>query len=341
MLTTLRGHVEMDPMAVPQAASMATGRDDRFEQMLQETVDAPIETEPAVAEREAEAIADEPEPVAPPTDEPRERAEPDPLDDLGTATDETLASSHAAAPTGAEVTDHIRRGEPERQETAGKGSDSPRTSRPSVEPLLAAVMQHGNQTANQPFVVAPAARGIAAVGGARAAGEAVLRGTEGLAARAGAVLRAPATAAAYRTDSTAQAQLLDQARDSVFKQILMQLTGDGGEVRMRLQPPELGELDLRMVVEHGNQLSLTIAAEREDLQQLLEQHLDELKHTLQQAGLEVTSAHVQTRGEFAREQQQRQQANDDGAAAAAAGKAATKNLPRPTTIGGSGLDFWA
>ena len=62
----------------------------------------------------------------------------------------------------------------------------------------------------------------------------------------------------------------------------------------------------------------------------------------QQAGLEVTSAHVQTRGEFAREQQQRQQANDDGAAAAAAaGKAATTDLPRATTIGGSGLDFWA
>jgi flagellar hook-length control protein FliK len=343
MLTTLRGRVEMDPMAVPLAASMAVGRDDRFEQVLQDTVAAPTTEATVSGERAEAAPAADPAPVDTPADEPRERAEPETRDDPTGAMDDPLATSHAAAPTTAEVTDHMRRGEPERQETAGKGPDSPRTSKPSVEPLLAAVMNHGHQAPAAPFVVAAASPGIAAVSGTRTAGETALRGGEVLAPRANAPLRAPGTTATYRTDNVAQAQLLDQARDSVFKQILMQLTGDGGEVRMRLEPPELGELDLRMVVEQGNKLSLTIAAERQDLQQLLEKHLDELKQTLQQAGLEVTSAHVQTRGEFAREQQQRQQSGQDGAEAAptTTKPSATTDLRRAITIGGSGLDFWA
>lgn len=333
----------MDPMAVPLAASMSVGRDERFEQVLQDTVDAPAAVEPEVRDDAELAPASEPESESPPSEEPRDRAELEPYTDQTGAAADPMSTSHAAGSPAVEVTNNIRRGESERQETAGKGTDSPRTSKPNVEPLLAAVMQHGIQPPTAAITVGTATGSVAAVGSARASGETTLRGSEGPAQRANAPLRAPGTTATYRTDNAAQAHLLDHARDSVFKQILMQLTGDGGEVRMHLDPPELGQLDLRMVVEQGNKLSLTIAAEREDLQQLLEQHLDQLKQTLQQAGLEVTSAHVQTRGEFAREQQQRQQASEDGTAAvpAATKPSTTTDLRRAITSSGSGLDFWA
>ena len=333
----------MDPMRVPLAASMAVGRDDSFEQVLEQAIAQPEpEAPPADLDDQAPATEVVEESTQPEAEAPRERdelpAEPQP-----DANDrDPLATSHATGVAEADVTDSISRGEPERQETAGKGTDSPRTSRPTAEPLIAAVVQHGNQHPGTPFVVAGAERGIAAIGGARAAGDGPTRGIDGLQQRANAPLRAPSVAAAYRTDNAAQAELIEHARDSVFKQILLQLTGDGGEMRMRLQPPELGELDLRMVVEGGNKLSLTIAAERADLQQLLEKHLDELKQTLQQAGLEVTDAAIQSRSEFARDQQQRQQAADDGAAAAAADEAEHASpAVRRVTLGGSGLDFWA
>lgn len=346
MLTNLRGHVEMDPMRIPLAASMSAGRDDSFEQVLQQTVAADEAATAAAEPDDREPIASSDE--TPPADEPvrDEAAElpPEPRTDASEPSQaDPLATSHAHLGESA-ADEPIRRGEPERQETAGKGTDSPRTSPAprSSEPLLVAFVQHQAQTPNVPLPV-ETSRGVGAVDGVRAAGSAQARGVETLQERASAALRAPATTASYRTSSTASAELLEQARDSVFKQILMQLTGDGGEMRLRLQPPELGELDLRLVVENGNQLNLTIAAERGDMTELLERHLDELKQTLQQAGLEVTGASVQTRSEFAREQRARDEARGDGQRAAAdlAPKAPT-DLPRSGGyVTATGLDFWA
>jgi flagellar hook-length control protein FliK len=344
MLITLHGRVEMDPMAVPQAASLAAWRDERFAQVLDQTVRADAEPE---VEQERDAAADEAEPAETPTapstepDRPRDEAPADASTSLDTA---QATSSHGAQPSQQpEVTESLSRGESGRQETAGKGTDSPRPSsgsRPSAEPLLVAFVQHAARP-QTPVVAGEAARGVGAVGGVRA-GEAPARGIEGPATRANTVLRAPATVAGYRTNSAASAELLEHARDSVFKQVLMQLTEGGGEMRMRLEPPDLGELDLRLVVTAGNQLTLSVSAERADVAQLLQRHLDELKHTLQQAGLDVTGASIETR----RDGGNRGHAHGGGHG----GAAHDHDQPPPAELFGArtggfvsadGLDFWA
>lgn len=346
MLITLHGRVEMDPMAVPQAASLAAWRDERFAQVLDETVRADAEPEIEV-ERERAAATDEvastETPSAPSTepDRPRDEAPGDASTSLDTA---QATSSHGAQPTQEpEVTESLSRGESGRQETAGKGTDSPRTSsgsRPSAEPLLVAFVQHAAKPTS-PVLAGESAHGVGALGGVRA-GEAPTRGIEGPAARANTVLRAPATVAGYRTSSAASAELLEHARDSVFKQVLMQLTEGGGEMRMRLEPPDLGELDLRLVVTAGNQLSLSVAAERADVAHLLQRHLDELKHTLQQAGLDVTDASIETRSDGG---------NRGHAHGGSHGGAAHDHDHPPTAapfgartggfVSADGLDFWA
>ena len=113
-------------------------------------------------------------------------------------------------------------------------------------------------------------------------------------------------------------------------------------VRVRLQPPEFGELDVRLVVENGNQLNLTIAAERADMTQLLQRHLDELKHSLQAAGLDVAGASVHTRGEGSRDGARDQRGQGGVFAGDTDEQAAATTTPR---LGGyvsaEGLDFWA
>ena len=341
MLITVRGRVAMDPTAVPLAASMQTGREDCFAQVLQQAVDGDAPTR--VDDRNPE-----PEPVEEQAPEPENEREPSPAPEAAEAPPDPTANALAADPTQpgptstpapADVHEAIRRGEPERQATAGKGADSPRTSKHTIEPLVAAVVLHTaqGQTPVAPFV--PGQRGVTAVGGVSGAATPT-RGTE--LPRGAMPLRAPAPAATLRSAAPPTAELFEQARESVFQQILMKLDRDGGEMRLRLQPPELGQLDLRLVVEDGNRLTLTIAADRDDTAQLLQRHLDELKHTLQPAGLEISGASVQTRSEFAR---------DHGGAFGQEPRHAfdgTDDEP-PTTadrrrlgyVSATGLDFWA
>ena len=342
MLINVRGRVGMDPMRVPLAASMATGRDDTFAQVLQDTVAAEEpETQPEAPARD-EVAPSEPEVAAPP---PAEAPSDDDqttttaTDLVAQANDGTVA--HAVTMQPAEVTESIRRGEPGRQETAGKGTDSPRTSSAASEPLLAAFVQQRAQPNAGVVAFAPGGK-VEAVGGVRPA-DGNGRGAATIAeARGTAALKTPAAAASYRTSGAATAELLEQARDSVFKQILMKLNGDGGEMRLRLEPPDLGELDLRLVSD-GNKLQLAIAAERQDVNDLLHRHLDALKQTLAAAGLELTGASVQTRSEFARDQQSR-----DAQAALAGGSIGGDAEDDDTTtpvrhgyVSATGLDFWA
>lgn len=344
MLTTLHGRVELDPMRVPLAASMSAGRDDRFEQVLQETVAA---DEAVAPEPVAERVDEEPEPTTDATDG-SERQSEEPRDERTLGEGRTQAAEETTNPDGSapvqaqQLVDDPHRGEPVRQETAGKGADSPRTSsaRPSSEPLLVAFVQHAAQQPAVP-VAAAASRAIGAVGATNAA-TGPTRGVDGMQQRASEALRAQATVAGYRTSSAASAELLEQARDSVFKQILLQVTDGGGEMRVRLQPPEFGELDVRLVVENGNQLNLTIAAERADMTQLLQRHLDELKHSLQAAGLDVAGASVHTRGEGPHDGARNQRGQGSAFAGDTDERAAATTTPR---LGGyvsaEGLDFWA
>lgn len=339
MLINVRGRVESDPMRVPAPAHMDTGVHDSFESMLQHAEQAPT-APPTTAAAVVEPLPTE-VPVAAEdqaVEEPPEVALPTNTDIAATLPDELPNGSSPITPES--ITDTQRRGEPERQATAGKGTDSPRTSTRPGELLLVAVVQHGAQQGNGPLVAGSSST-VQAIGAVKG-GEAATRGIDGALQQPGGLTRATPAAPGYRTSAKTSVVLLDQARDSVFKQILMKLTNGGGEMRVRLEPPDLGELDLHMLVENGNKMSLWIGAERPEVTQLLQNHLAELRQTLQAAGLEVTDAQVQTRddrggagrpthegrGNRADGKQDDQHDND------------TRSLQRRGYVTAEGLDFW-
>ncbi|MFK7738699.1 MAG: flagellar hook-length control protein FliK [Planctomycetota bacterium] len=290
------------------------------------------------------------ESAAPP--EAPERSERPSLDNETDGDMHADAERALDAQQGVTLTENNRRGEAvQSEETAGKGTGSPRTSTAPHEaaPLPASV---------QPQDLGDTATGLAG-GSWNAASAANARGSETNAAavrgavasgalETGSGLRTKSAQAGYGARSAATLQMLDQSRDSVFKQILMKLNNDGGgDLRMTLQPPELGELDVRLTVDGGNRLTLMIAAERSDLSQVLQRNLDELKQSLQANGLDVQGAEIQTREEFARRDQQASnpshggdegQTSQDGSETA---KDAARHAASAGYVTADGLDFWA
>jgi flagellar hook-length control protein FliK len=314
-----------------------------LDQVVQDAPATEVEQRPADVASARDEQAEEPvtDSAAELPPEPRQ-----PVDDhlesgADAATDDVMSHERAAAP---EVTETLRRGESERRESAGKGPDSPRTSAAKGsgnEPLLAAVAQRSGPDRVLPSAVTNGNSGPAAIGAGKA-GDAPTRGFDAGQARPTTPTRAAAVAPGYRTDTAAGAELLEHARDSVFKQILLQLDAEGGEMRVRLQPPELGELDLRLLVEHGNKLTLTIAAERADLTLLLQKHLGELKQALEASGLEVTDAHVHQRDAGAARDDGGFRSRDGRASRDAANDAAAAvTTLRRSYVTAEGLDFWA
>ena len=343
MVITQYGRVEVDPMRLPQAASMRTGLEDTFQSRLQEAwqqterAEAPaprqpeqkVESKPAEARQapRAEAEPDEPdaEPTATPTSADPVSEQPQPVADE----------------TAAQIQPNTHWEEAERRVEAGKGSASSQTFT-DVEAAGAA-----------PTTTLPtSAQTLAALGAVQAAAAARSQSAAPVTATVtrtpiDAVAAAKTVAAAketpgYRTMNAQSVNLLEQARDSVFKQILFKLGKDGGEMRMRLEPPELGELDLHMVVEKGGNLRLSIGADRPEMQQLLAAHLDELKQTLQQNGFAVTHAEVRAQSDGAGRNGQRDQhefdidtaPGDDDAVAAASSSGPVQYITA------QGLDFW-
>src|SRR6185436_12138417 len=129
---------------------------------------------------------------------------------------------------------------------AGKGTGSPLTSHalPLAELLPQARVETGVMVA--PVTGAAAAQPQAA----QVSGETKVAPTAGVAPRS-APLRAPQATAVYRTLTHESAQMFERARDSVFKQVLFKLGKESSEVRMRLEPKGLGELDLQVSVQKG------------------------------------------------------------------------------------------
>jgi flagellar hook-length control protein FliK len=114
-------------------------------------------------------------------------------------------------------------------------------------------------------------------------------------------------------------------------------------MRLRLDPPQLGELDLHLVVEKGSTLRLLVVTERQELRDLLLGGLGELRQKLQEGGLTVAHAEVQTRQE-ARDRGLYQRGADGQRHDSPGDEAAAKAAPaRPTNTGwftAHGLDFW-
>jgi flagellar hook-length control protein FliK len=274
-------------MRVPVAASSGIGLADTFAERLDQATAA---SKPA-----HETSTDAPPAEAVPAEAPANPGEAEPTPDPVAATpDLDQRSPTAAEPPARAVMQALpqtnRGGEPELRIEAGKDSGSPRTSARPVAPGLPAVASA--RTANAPGFVPGAA--VAAANGAGPAVPAANVRAEVSALGKTAPLRAGALQTGYRTLNPQAVQLVEQARDSVFKQILFKLDEGNSEMRLRLEPPELGELDLRLVVENGNQLRLSIGAERADLAQMLAKDPDQLRHALQQHGLQITHAEVHT-----------------------------------------------
>jgi flagellar hook-length control protein FliK len=102
---------------------------------------------------------------------------------------------------------------------------------------------------------------------------------------------APA-AGAQGADRAVQAQhVIDQIVDAM--EILAR--DQGHEVRLRLRPPELGELRIRMDV-HGSAVRLSVTAEHEHVSELLRSHMPGLRDALAQREIHVERADVWTGG---------------------------------------------
>jgi len=134
------------------------------------------------------------------------------------------------------------------------------------------------------------------VAGTTAAGQGELRiepRINGVAAAEGSqATRAAAATPGYRSYSPQLMQAAEQARDSVFRQILFRIHGGTSEMRVLLDPPELGQMDMTMIMDKAGVLQLSITAERPELALMLNKHMPELRQALAAQGLEIGSADV-------------------------------------------------
>lgn len=328
-------------MRVPTAASMQAGRRESFAAQL-ERIDA--SSQPARVDPRHPAAGSDAEPTGANDVAPQGATDIDPRPEPagGIGDDELVVAGAGDLPGQANAADRA-------------GPELAAAPKPTNESVVEA-----HPVRSQDAVTAPAGTvtGGQSVAGSRLAGNQFAFGPAAkatttaspnpvtrpidVATRPSTPLPTPAATAGYRTWNAQSMQLLEQARDSVFKQILLKLGKDGGEMRLRLDPPEFGQLDLRLVVEQGNQLRLSIGAERPELQAWLQRHLDELKQSLQQAGLDVTHAdvHAQTDASGGHASWQRD-------TSAFGGNAADDHEPAAPSLAAAGwttaqgLDFWA
>jgi flagellar hook-length control protein FliK len=138
------------------------------------------------------------------------------------------------------------------------------------------------------------------------------------------------------------ARVVEQARASIFKQIALRLGEESSELRMRLDPPELGQLDLHLVSDQSGGMRLHLFAERPEVTQALERHLHELQRALAEQGITVSEASIHSRGrDFgARERGAGHQPGFDSPAAPLGSDEPTPLARAPARVfQGTGLDF--
>ncbi len=351
MVVTQFGRVEFDPLRVPMAASDKSEAGASFADRLDRLARNDADAQAAEVDALREDVADNDEPEAPVAMDDRdeiaqdqgEAAQHEERDSADCFTPEDHAAPFAAN------NEPPARAAAARHEGAGKGSDVALQASPQRDAAasgLSAPTAVGATATITAGSVTGATMGDAIDGvtasqksgsGTRAALERLHAEMPQLAQR---TVAGESKSLGYRTLNAHAAQLNEQARDSVFKQILFKLGKDGGEMRMRLEPPELGELDLRMTIESGNTLRLSIGTERADLRDLLLSGLDQLKKELEQSGLTVAHAEVHTRqgdkgnGEaFAGSGQTNAQSETEG-------DAPLLTPARAGWITAQGLDFW-
>jgi hypothetical protein len=81
------------------------------------------------------------------------------------------------------------------------------------------------------------------------------------------------------------------AVQQVARAVIEKLEQGGGEVRIRLDPPELGRVSIHVRIE-GDRVQVTVQAERADAMNLLRQHSLDLSTLLGSRGLNLTDVNV-------------------------------------------------
>jgi len=102
------------------------------------------------------------------------------------------------------------------------------------------------------------------------------------------------TTAAPRPENAARAGNIESWREvvnQVSAGILTSVEQNSREARLQLAPPELGKLDIQLVVE-GEQIRAHIVAESADVGALIQTHLPELKQALQSHRLDLDTVRV-------------------------------------------------
>jgi flagellar hook-length control protein FliK len=340
MNITVVGRVEFDPMLVPQAAPTPLDSEDRFAASLaraERTANRPSQREEAAPRTDVPTAGAEP--VEQPVAEPRDSGLGDPagagVEPVVTeeSSGATIATNRTLAAEAEPGNETIAR-QTARRQVAGPVSpipDSAATKPAGAEktPAITTAIPVTNPVPGAAAATDPARDPRPAA--ATPAGEPRAAGPQP---------RVAMPVLGYRTHSPQALHLAEQARDSVFKQILLRVEGGGAEMRMLLDPPELGELDLRLVVDKGGSLKLSIAAERPELAWMLDKHMHELRSALAAHGLTLAQADVQT-------QERPGQRSALSRAALPAGSGlepdAAAEAARPARAGfwsEAGFDFW-
>ncbi len=108
------------------------------------------------------------------------------------------------------------------------------------------------------------------------------------------------------------------AESQIFDQVVTRMSGsfngESGKMVLRLQPAELGSLKLELIVE-GDKVRASLLAQTQQVQEVLERNLPQLRNALAEQGLKIDQFQVdvdqrkEQPGQF--EQQARQQKQDD------------------------------
>jgi flagellar hook-length control protein FliK len=69
---------------------------------------------------------------------------------------------------------------------------------------------------------------------------------------------------------------------------------DRTQVRVQLQPPELGTVRVELTADRTNAVEARIVAERDEVRQLIERNLPQLRESLSASGIDVSGFDVST-----------------------------------------------
>jgi flagellar hook-length control protein FliK len=97
----------------------------------------------------------------------------------------------------------------------------------------------------------------------------------------------------YRSSDPKRAELAQTNRDSIFRQVTMALTQEGGSMFIAIAPPSLGHIALELKLD-GDKLRLKIQAEHKEVTESLRQDLGHLKDLLLKQGMNVEEFDVRT-----------------------------------------------